>query len=200
MSRWIEPTVLSGRHVTLEPLARSHADELAAATRDGDLWKLWYTHIPAPEAVGDYIDAALELREHAGAMPFAVRHNNSGVVVGSTRYLNVDESHHRLEIGNTWYARRVQRTALNSECKLLLLQHAFEALDAIAVEFRTHWRNRASRAAIVRLGAKQDGVLRQHQRAPDGSYRDTVVFSILNSEWPAVRRALHVAVAAGDTM
>ncbi|MGR9090043.1 MAG: GNAT family N-acetyltransferase [Gammaproteobacteria bacterium] len=200
MSRWIEPTVLSGRHVTLEPLARSHADELAAATRDGDLWKLWYTHIPAPEAVGDYIDAALELREHAGAMPFAVRHNNSGVVVGSTRYLNVDESHHRLEIGNTWYARRVQRTALNSECKLLLLQHAFEALDAIAVEFRTHWHNRASRAAIVRLGAKQDGVLRQHQRAPDGSYRDTVVFSILNSEWPAVRRALHVAVAAGDTM
>lgn len=200
MSRWIKPVVLDGNHVTLEPLARAHLAELAEATRDGELWKLWYTRIPAPEAVGDYIDAALELREHAGAMPFAVRHKDSGVVIGSTRYLNVDEAHHRLEIGNTWYARRVQRTALNSECKLLLLQHAFESLDAIAVEFRTHWHNRASREAIARLGAKQDGVLRQHQRAPDGTYRDTVVFSILNSEWPAVRRSLHFALAASEAV
>lgn len=198
MSRWIEPVVLSGRYVTLEPLARSHTEALAQATRDGELWNLWYTHIPAPEAIGDYIDVALELREHAGAMPFAVRHNDSGVVIGSTRYLNVDEGHHRLEIGNTWYARRMQRTVVNSECKLLLLQHAFEALDAIAVEFRTHWHNRASRAAIARLGAKQDGVLRQHQRAPDGSYRDTVVFSILNCEWPAVRRSLHATLTAHE--
>jgi RimJ/RimL family protein N-acetyltransferase len=198
VNRWIEAVVLRGSHVTLEPLAHSHADELAAATRDGELWKLWYTHIPTPEAVASYIDAALELRERAGAMPFAVRHNASGVVIGSTRYLNVDEIHHRLEIGNTWYARHVQRTAVNSECKLLLLQHAFESLDAIAVEFRTHWHNRASRAAIARLGAKQDGVLRQHQRGPDGSYRDTVVFSILNSEWPTVRRSLHFALATPD--
>ncbi len=153
MSRWIKPVVMGGEHVTLEPLSRAHQEDLAAATRDGELWKLWYTQIPAPEAVGDYIDAALELREHAGAMPFAVRHNDSGLVIGSTRYLNVDEVHHRLEIGNAWYARRVQRTALNSECKLLLLHHAFESLDAIAVEFRTHWHNRASRAAIARLGA-----------------------------------------------
>lgn len=198
MSRWIDPVVLSGRHVTLEPLAHAHADELAAATRDGELWKLWYTLIPAPEAVGSYIDDALAAREHAGAMPFAVRHNDSGVVVGTTRYLNVDAINHRLEIGYTWYARHVQRTALNSECKLLLLQHAFETLGAIAVEFRTHWHNRASRAAIARLGAKQDGVLRQHQRAPDGSYRDTVVFSILDSEWPTVRRSLRFALAMPD--
>lgn len=195
MSRWIDPVVLSGRHVTLEPLAHSHADDLMAATRDGELWKLWYTQIPAPEAVVSYIDTALEARECAGAMPFAVRHNDSGAVIGSTRYLNVDETHHRLEIGYTWYARQAQRTAVNSECKLLLLEHAFESLDAIAIEFRTHWHNRASRAAIARLGAKQDGVLRQHQRAADGSYRDTVVFSILNSEWPTVRRSLHFSLA-----
>lgn len=199
MSRWIEAIVIAGRHVTLEPLAQAHAEELAAATRDGELWKLWYTQIPAPDAVAAYIDAALELREHAGAMPFAVRHNDSGRVIGSTRYLNVDETHHRLEIGNTWYARSMQRSAVNSECKLLLLRHAFEVLDAIAVEFRTHWHNRASRAAIARLGAKQDGVLRQHQRGPDGLYRDTVVFSILNSEWPAVRRSLHFSLAIPDT-
>lgn len=198
MSRWIEPVVLSGRHVTLEPLAHAHADELKAATRGGELWQLWYTHIPAPEGVASYIEAALEARVHAGGMPFAVRHNDSGVVVGSTRYLNVDETHHRLEIGYTWYARHVQRTAVNSECKLLLLEHAFEALDAIAVEFRTHWHNHASRAAIARLGAKCDGVLRQHQRTPDGAYRDTVVFSILNSEWPTVRRSLQFALARPD--
>jgi RimJ/RimL family protein N-acetyltransferase len=130
------------------------------------------------------------MRERLGAMPFAVRATAGGDVVGSTRYFNVDAANRRLEIGHTWYASGVQRTGVNTECKLLLLAHAFEALRCIAVEFRTHWFNHRSRAAIARLGAKQDGVLRNHQRMPDGSYRDTVVFSIIESEWPAVKRNL----------
>jgi RimJ/RimL family protein N-acetyltransferase len=130
------------------------------------------------------------MRAHLGAMPFAVRDNATGDIVGSTRYFNVDAANRRLEIGHTWYAKRAQRTAINTECKLLLLTHAFEKLKCIAVEFRTHWFNHASREAIARLGAKQDGVLRNHQILPDGSYRDTVVFSIIESEWPAVKRQL----------
>jgi RimJ/RimL family protein N-acetyltransferase len=130
------------------------------------------------------------MRENQGAMPFAVRDNRDGSVIGSTRYFNVDAANRRLEIGHTWYAKRVQRTAINTECKLLLLTHAFESLACIAVEFRTHWFNHASRTAIARLGAKQDGVLRNHQLLPDGSRRDTVVFSIIDGEWPAVRRHL----------
>jgi RimJ/RimL family protein N-acetyltransferase len=130
------------------------------------------------------------MRERLGAMPFAVRDNSTGEVVGCTRYFNVDPTNRRLEIGHTWYAKRAQRTAINTECKLLLLTHAFDALGCIAVEFRTHWFNLASRAAIERLGAKQDGVLRNHQLQPDGSKRDTVVFSIIDGEWPAVRRHL----------
>ena len=130
------------------------------------------------------------MRERLGAMPFAVRDNASGDIVGSTRYFNVDAANRRLEIGHTWYAKRAQRTAINTECKLLLLTHAFETLGCIAVEFRTHWFNHASRAAIARLGAKQDGVLRNHQLLPDGSRRDTVVFSIIDGEWPAVQAHL----------
>ena len=134
--------------------------------------------------------AALDMRERLGAMPFVVRDHATGDIVGSTRYFNVDADNRRLEIGHTWYAKRVQRTGVNTECKLLLLAHAFEMLRCIAVEFRTHWFNQASRAAIARLGAKQDGVLRNHQLLADGSYRDTVVFSIIESEWPAVKRHL----------
>jgi RimJ/RimL family protein N-acetyltransferase len=130
------------------------------------------------------------MRERLGAMPFAVRHNTTGNVVGCTRYFNVDAANRRLEIGHTWYSKSVQRTAVNTECKLLLLTHAFEVLGCIAVEFRTHWFNHASRVAIERLGAKQDGVLRNHQLLPDGPRRDTVVFSIIDGEWPAVRRHL----------
>ena len=130
------------------------------------------------------------IRERLGAMPFAVRDNASGDIVGSTRYFNVDADNRRLEIGHTWYARRAQRTAINTECKLMLLTHAFETLHCIAVEFRTHWFNHRSREAILRLGAKQDGVLRNHQTSPDGSKRDTVVFSIIDGEWPAVKRHL----------
>ena len=187
---FIEPVTLEGRHATLEPLARKHEADLKRAAADGELWRLWYTSVPAPDKTRSYIDAALSMREDLGAMPFGVRDNASGEIVGCTRYFNVDAANRRLEIGHTWYARRAQRTAINTECKLLLLTHAFEKLACIAVEFRTHWFNHASREAIARLGAKQDGVLRNHQILPDGSYRDTVAFSIIESEWPAVKRHL----------
>ena len=187
---FIEPVTLEGRHATLEPLARKHEADLKRAAADGELWRLWYTSVPAPDKTRSYIDAALSMREDLGAMPFGVRDNASGEIVGCTRYFNVDAGNRRLEIGHTWYARRAQRTAINTECKLLLLTHAFEKLACIAVEFRTHWFNHASREAIARLGAKQDGVLRNHQILPDGSYRDTVAFSIIESEWPAVKRHL----------
>ena len=190
MSRFIEPITLRGRIVTLEPLTVEHAPALAAAADDGELWRLWYTYIAPPDRMPEYVATALDMRERLDAMPFAVRDNASGDIVGCTRYFNVDVKNRRLEIGHTWYARRVQRTALNTECKLLLLGHAFETLNCIAVEFRTHWFNQASRAAIARLGAKQDAVLRNHQLMPDGAKRDTVVFSIIDSEWPAVRQHL----------
>jgi RimJ/RimL family protein N-acetyltransferase len=189
-SRFIEPVTLRGRYATLEPLAREHDAGIRAAAADGELWTLWYTSVPSPEGTPGWFDIAFDMRDRLGAMPFAVRDNASGDVIGSTRYFNVDAPNRRLEIGHTWYARRAQRTAINTECKLLLLAHAFEALGCIAVEFRTHWFNQASRAAIARLGAKQDGVLRNHQLMPDGSRRDTVVFSIIDAEWPAVKRHL----------
>jgi N-acetyltransferase len=188
--RFIEPVTLRGQWATLEPLAREHAGALAAAASDGQLWRLWYTSIAPAEGMDDYVAAALDMRERLDAMPFVVRHNASGDIVGSTRFFNVDVKHRRVEIGATWYAKRVQRTPVNTECKLLLLTHAFEVLGCIAVEFRTHWFNHDSRAAIARLGAKQDGVLRNHQLMPDGSKRDTVVFSIIENEWPAVRQHL----------
>ena len=187
---FIEPVTLKGRHATLEPLAREHEAGLAKAAADGELWRLWYTTVAPPDRMAEYIATALDMRERLGAMPFVVRDNATGEVVGCTRYFNVDAANRRLEIGHTWYAKRVQRTALNTECKLLLLGHAFEQLECIAVEFRTHWFNHASRAAIARLGAKQDGVLRNHQLMPDGARRDTVVFSIIDGEWPAVKQHL----------
>ena len=187
---FIEPVTLKGEHATLEPLDAGHEAALRDAAADGELWRLWYTSVAPPDQIGDYIARALDMRERLGAMPFAVRHNTTGNVVGCTRYFNVDAANRRLEIGHTWYSKRVQRTAVNTECKLLLLTHAFEVLRCIAVEFRTHWFNHASRVAIERLGAKQDGVLRNHQLLPDGSKRDTVVFSIIDGEWPAVRRHL----------
>jgi RimJ/RimL family protein N-acetyltransferase len=188
--RFVEPVVLQGRYATLEPLAGEHRVDLQRVAADGELWQLWYTSVPAPETTEAYIDAALRMREELGAMPFVVRDNTAGEVVGCTRYFNVDAANRRLEIGHTWYAKHTQRTAINTETKLLLLTHAFEKLRCIAVEFRTHWFNQASRAAIARLGAKQDGVLRNHQISADGSYRDTVVFSIIESEWPAAKRHL----------
>jgi RimJ/RimL family protein N-acetyltransferase len=188
---FIDAVTLTGRDwVTLEPLAADHADELLEAARDGELWKLWYTSVATPDAVFQYIDAALAMRRDLGAMPFVVRRKSDGRLVGSTRYFNVDARNRRLEIGHTWYSRSVQRTGVNTEAKLLLLSHAFEQLDCVAVEFRTHWFNFQSREAIARLGAKQDGVLRNHQIAANGTLRDTVVFSIIASEWPTVKAHL----------
>lgn len=188
--RWIEPVTLSGASVILEPLSLEHLEGIRSAVKDGELWKLWFTSIPAPENAEAYIKTALDMRENAGAMPFIIRDRETNAIIGCTRYFNVDEINHRLEIGYTWYAESYQRTSANTEAKYLLLTHAFETLDAIAVEFRTHWHNHKSRAAIARLGAKQDGVLRNHTKTADGIYRDTVVFSIINHEWPAVKQSL----------
>lgn len=168
-SEWIQPITLQGEHVSLEPMELAHAGPLGEAVRDGELWRLWVTTVPSPENVEAYVVNALKRKEKEGGMPFVVRHKALGTIIGATCYLNVDATNQRLEIGGTWYAKSFQKTAVNTESKLLLLTHAFEHLETIAVEFRTHWHNRTSRAAIARLGAKQDGVLRQHQRAPMGS-------------------------------
>jgi len=184
---WLEDIVLESENVKLVPLTVEHANELVAAAADGELWKLWYTSVPTQESIHKYIEFALEQKSKGLSIPFAVVDKNSGKVVGSTRYCNADNVNQRVEIGYTWYSQSSQRTSINTECKILLLSHAFEVLNAIAVEFRTNWFNQASRAAISRLGAKQDGVLRNHQKLSNGSYRDTVVFSILNSEWLGVK-------------
>ena len=198
MNLWREVPTLVGQHVRLEPLAREHSDALRSAAADGELWKLWYTSVPAPDATDTYIDTALTWLSQGRALPFVVR-DAQGAVVGSTRYGNIDADNRRVEIGWTWYSKRAQRTALNTEAKRLLLTHAFDTMNCIAVEFRTHWFNHASRAAIARLGAKQDGVLRNHMLMPDGTARDTVVFSIIASEWPAVRRHLDFKLERGES-
>lgn len=184
------PTTLSGRYVELRPLERRHHDELVEAVKDGELWSLWYTAIPKPEAMAAEIDRRLDLQATGMMLPFTVVEPETGRAVGMTTYMNIDKQGPRLEIGSTWYARRVQRTPLNTEAKLLLLHHAFETIGSIAVEFRTHFLNQQSRRAIERLGAKFDGILRQHMRMADGSLRDTCVYSIIPSEWPAVRSGL----------
>jgi RimJ/RimL family protein N-acetyltransferase len=194
MSFWTQPVTLAGRHVRLEPLAMEHAPGLRAALSDGELWRLWYTSVPTPNGLLAYIDTALRGQQAGTELPFVVR-DGAGEIVGCTRYCHVEQGNHRLEIGYTWYAQRVQRSALNTEAKRLLLGHAFDELKAIAVEFRTNWFNMRSRAAIARLGAKQDGVLRNASRHPDGSFRDTVVFSIIESEWPTVRQHLDYQLA-----
>ena len=190
MTLFAQPITLSGRHVALEPLADAHHDELAEAVRDGELWKLWYTAVPTAEGMRAEIERRLGLQKSESMLPFAVRSLAGGKIVGMTTYMNIDANNCRVEIGSTWYAKSVQRTPLNTEAKLLLLTHAFETLDCIAVEFRTGFFNFASRRAIERLGAKQDGILRSHQRYADGSLRDTVAFSIIASEWPAVKQHL----------
>jgi RimJ/RimL family protein N-acetyltransferase len=187
---WPDPITLTGEHAILEPLSHARHDELVEAVRDGELWKLWYTFIPTPEKMRAEIDNRLEQQRQGSMLPFTVVATSSGRAVGMTTYMNIDAVERRLEIGSTWYRKSVQRTALNTECKLMLLTHAFEELDCIAVEFRTHFLNHQSRRAIERLGAKLDGVLRNHRRASDGTLRDTCVYSIIASEWPAVRSHL----------
>ncbi|MFZ6769023.1 GNAT family N-acetyltransferase [Undibacterium sp. Di26W] len=184
------PLTLRGKHVTLEPLTQSHIADIQAAAADGELWKLFFTSVPTPDNTQNWLNIALEMRQQQKALPFVVRENASGQIVGATRYCNMDMNNKRLEIGYTWYAQRVQRSPVNTECKLLLLGHAFEDFGCIAVEFRTDWFNRRSQAAIERLGAKQDAILRNHMILPDGRIRDTVVYSILNSEWPGVKKNL----------
>lgn len=186
---WPPEVELRGRHAALVPLRREHAVALADAVRDGELWTLWYTNVPTPDGMAAEIERRLALRAAGSMLPFTVL-DAHGVPVGMTTYMHVDAVHRRVEIGSTWVAKRVQRTALNTECKQMLLAHAFEVLDCIAVEFRTHRLNTVSRRAIERLGAQLDGILRCHQRLPDGSLRDTAVYSITAAEWPAVRAHL----------
>jgi N-acetyltransferase len=183
---WLEPVTLPGVHATLEPLAKARLAELTEAVKDGELWKLWYTSVPTPDGMAAEIDRRLTLQAKGAMLPFAVI-DASGRAAGMTTYMNVDAAFKRVEIGSTWYAKRVQRSALNTECKLMLLSHAFEELDCIAVEFRTGFFNHQSRRAIERLGAKLDGILRSHQRYANGALRDTCVYSIVESEWPAVK-------------
>lgn len=185
----LQPVTLSGPHARLEPLDMSHAAALAEAARDGELWRLWYTSVPAPEQMRAEIERRLGLHAAGSMLPFTV-FDAGGRVVGMTTYMNIDRGHRRVEIGSTWYARSAQRTALNTQCKRLLLGHAFETLECIAVEFRTHRLNTQSRRAIERLGAQLDGVLRAHQRMPNGTLRDTAVYSITAAEWPTIRAHL----------
>jgi RimJ/RimL family protein N-acetyltransferase len=195
---FLEPVTLAGHLITLEPLRPEHHDGLVTAVQDGELWNLWYTHIPLPEAMQEEIERRLELQTEGTMLPFVLRRPDTGQVIGMTTYMNADAANRRVEIGSTWLAHSAQRTGINTEAKLLLLTHAFDTLACIAVEFRTHWLNQQSRAAIARLGAKQDGILRNHQRMPDGSLRDTVIFSIIASEWPAVRNELRRRLTTGS--
>jgi N-acetyltransferase len=187
---WPDPVTLRGEHARLEPLSHDHLAGLVEAVKDGELFKLWYTAVPKPEDMTKEIDRRLSLQKAGSMLPFTV-FDAAGQIAGMSTYMNIDAANRRVEIGSTWYAKRVQRTPLNTQCKLLLLGHAFEAINCIAVEFRTHFFNHQSRRAIERLGAKQDGILRSHQIAPNGSLRDTVVFSIIASEWPAVKAHLN---------
>jgi len=191
---WLSSHTLKGEHVTLEPLAMSHLEGLKKAVLDGESWTLWYANVPSPEVMEKYIENAL-IEAEQGNVVFAVRNNATGDVVGTTRFYNVDSKNKRALLGYTWYSSSVRRTPVNTECKLLLLEYIFEKNDAIAVEFRTHFFNQGSRKAIERLGAKQDGILRNHQVLKDGSIRDTVVYSIIATEWPAVKMNLQSKLA-----
>jgi N-acetyltransferase len=190
MTGFVEPTVLAGeRWISLEPLTPAHVPEIAEAAADGDVGGLWFTSAPSPETAGQWVDARLAVQHPDTGLTFVAR-TLAGRVVGSSSYLNVDPPNRRLEIGATWFAESARRTGVNTEAKLLMLSHAFDELNCVAAEFRTHFLNSTSRAAIERLGAKLDGVLRSHQLLADGSRRDTVVYSILDVEWPAVRNNL----------
>lgn len=184
------PLTVQGQHVRLEPLTQDNLSEIQAAAADGELWNLFFTSVPTFEQTQQWLSLALEMQEQQKAIPFVVKNMADGRIVGATRYCNIDHHHKRLEIGYTWYAKSVQRSGINTECKLLLLTHAFETFDCNAVEFRTDWFNRQSQAAIERLGAKRDGILRNHMILPDGRVRDTVVYSIIRNEWPGVKKNL----------
>ena len=194
---WPPEVALTGRHASLVPLSQDHCADLVDAVKDGELWTLWYTFVPTPDEMAAQIDERLAKRAAGSMLPFAVIDTASGRAVGMTTFMNIDAASRRVEIGGTWYRKAVQRTPLNTECKLMLLAHAFESLDCIAVEFRTHFLNQQSRRAIERLGAKMDGILRNHIRMPNGTLRDTCVYSILPGEWPAVKANLEMRLGRG---
>ena len=189
------PLTLENAWVRLEPLDAEHGPELAEAAQG--LEHAWYTSVPTPEGVPDEIERRLTWQSEGHMNAWSIRRLDTGRLAGMTTFCNIDQANRHVEIGHTWISPTAQRTAVNSAAKLLLLTHAFETCDAIAVELRTHWHNRQSRAAIARLGAKQDGVLRNHRLGPDGTIRDTVVFSILPGEWPAVKLGLQARLAQG---
>jgi RimJ/RimL family protein N-acetyltransferase len=186
----LRPETLEGHGVRLEPLAPGHRDGLIAAASDGRLWELWYTFVPGPEQVDEYIATALQGQAAGHMLPWAVRETEGGTIVGSTRYHDIVAAIDRVEIGYTWYAARWQRTRVNTACKLLLMQHAFESADCRVVGLRTDNFNFASQRAIEALGAKKDGVIRHHHPRRDGSVRDTVIYSVLAGEWPDIKRHL----------
>ncbi|MGA4508691.1 GNAT family N-acetyltransferase [Propionibacteriaceae bacterium G1746] len=187
---YVARPVLENDFVRLEPLHQSHRDDLAAASAAGELWRVWYTHVPSPDEMADEIDKRLAKHAAGAVVPWAVVDTSSGRAIGMTTYLNLDPANRRLEIGSTWLGRDAQGTRINPATKLLLLSRAFDDLGCIAVEFRAHSHNRQSRAAIEKLGAKQDGVLRNHKVLDNGTVRDTVVFSIIDAEWPTVKYGL----------
>lgn len=198
MTAWTETPSLAGKHVTLRPLVREDRDPLVEAASDGKLWETFYTVVPGPDTVDAWLAAAFRDQDHGRALPFAVL-DSSGTLVGSTRYLRMSPENRRLEIGATFYAARNQRTGVNTEAKLLLLAHAFEAMDCVCVQIRTDFLNRQSQRAIERLGAKQDGVIRGHRIMPDGRVRDMVVYSILDHEWRGVKQNLQMMLARNET-
>lgn len=183
---WLKEIELESESIKLIPLRKVHASALISAASDGNLWDLWFTSIPSENNIDTYISDALTEQSNGTALPFVIIDKVNNKIIGSTRFCHADILNKRVEIGFTWYSQSYQRSSVNTECKKLLLGHAFESLDVIAVEFRTHWHNQKSREAIARLGAKQDGVLRNHQKT-NGIYRDTVVFSIIDCEWPSVK-------------
>jgi N-acetyltransferase len=196
----VQPIQLEGHGIRLEPLTPAHADALRTAASDGRLWELWYTAVPEPGKVETYIEAALSGQRDGRMLPWAVRELASGTIVGSTRYHDIVAEIDRVEIGYTWYARSWQRTHVNTTCKLLLLQHAFEALGCQVVGLRTDNFNFASQRAIERLGAKKDGVLRHHHARRDGTVRDSVMYSVLRAEWRDVKRNLELRLGRhGET-
>ncbi|RNC88658.1 MAG: N-acetyltransferase [Allomuricauda sp.] len=190
MSTWFKDIHLKEDGVSLQPLKTGHKQGLLKAASDGELWELWYTSVPSQKTVDSFINTALEEQKNEKSIPFVVVDDQTNTVIGSTRFMNIEAANKRLEIGHTWYAKSHQKTGVNTKCKLMLLTYAFEHLDCIAVEFRTNWFNFNSRNAILKLGAKQDGVLRNHRIDHNGLLRDTVVFSILKQEWPGVKKHL----------
>ncbi len=186
---WNTVPTLRGQHVALQPLQLEHVPGLRAALEGSGLDQLWYTQVPSPQQVEHYVQAALQAHAEGKVLPFVIR-DAAGDIIGSTRFYDMDASVPKLSLGYTWYTPRVQRTGANTEAKLLLLQHAFESMGCISVVLETSWFNVTSRTAIARLGAKEDGVLRNHKRHADGTPRDTVIFSIIDAEWQGVKRHL----------